>query len=160
MKLNLKKIVIAICSSIMVYTCSAQDVPLAEFEKSAIEVTQKFMDALNSNSSDISAAAAAAMPFIHKSEYDNSGAALKKDRMDFSFKKAWQNAKFYETPIKVTRIQKQALSGIGFGASAELGVSYKVFIAKKSGVAGMPAALHVFIPKDGGKPKIHYYGSL
>jgi len=138
----------------------AQDIPLAQFDKNAIEVVQKFMDAINANPTDENAAATAAMPFIHNSEYDNSGSALKKDRMDFSFKKAWQNAKFYETPIKVTRIQKQGLTGIGFGATAQLGSSYKVFLAKKSGVAGMPAAVHVFIPQDGSAPKVHYYGSL
>lgn len=139
---------------------SAQDIQLADFDKRGIEVVNKFMDAINANATDITAAAKAALPFIHNSEYDASGAALKRDRMDFSFKKAWQNAKFYESPVKVTRIQKQSLTAIGFGATAQAGTSYKVFIGKKAGVAGMPAPLNVFLPADGSEPKVHYYGSL
>jgi len=138
----------------------AQDIQLADFDKRGIEVVNKFMDAINANAADQAAAAKAAMPFIHNSEYDNTGTALKRDRMDFSFKKAWQNAKFYESPVKVTRIQKQSLTAIGFGATAQAGTSYKVFIGKKAGVAGMPAPLNVFIPADGSDPKVHYYGSL
>lgn len=138
----------------------AQDVQLSDFDQRGIEVINKFMEAINNNSGDENAAAKAAMPYIHKSEYDNTGTALKRDRMDFSFKKAWQNAKFYDTPVKVTRIQKQNLSAIGFGSTAESGIAYKVFIGKKSGVAGMPAPLNVFFPTNGSEPKVYYYGSL
>ena len=93
-------------------------------------------------------------------EYDNSGTNLKRDRLDFSFKKAWQNAKFYQVPIVATRVQKQNLTGIGFGATAQLGTSYKVWISKKDEVNGMPAPLNVFFPGDGSVPTLHYYGSL
>jgi hypothetical protein len=137
-----------------------QDEPVDSFDKSAIEAVNNFMTALNSNASDEMAAAKAALPFIHKSEYDKSGTTLKQDRLDYSFKKAWQNAKFYQTPVKITRIQKQSITAIGFGATAQKGTCYKVFIAKKEGGAGLPAPLNVFIPEDGSGPKIYYYGSL
>lgn len=138
----------------------AQDIALADFDKKGVEVVNKFIEAINANPSDIQAAALAAMPFIHRSDYDAAGTNLKKDRLDFSFKKAWQNAKFYDFPIKVTRVQKQSLTAIGFGATAQAGTSYKVFIGKKAGVSGMPAPMHVFIPADGGDAKLHNYGSL
>lgn len=138
----------------------AQDIPLAQFDKKAIEVVQSFMTAIVNNPKDEDAAIKAALPFIHKSEYNAEGTSLLKDRKDYSFKKAWQNAQFYENPIKVTRVQAQKITAIGFKETAQAGTSYKVFLAKKAGVGGMPAAIHVFIPKDGTEPKVHYYGSL
>ena len=161
--MKLKSIFIAVLTLVVAASTTnlqAQDVALAQFDKRGVEVTQKFLDAINSNATDINAAATAALPFIHNSEYDASGLTLKKDRMDFSFKKAWQNAKFYQSPVKVTRVQKQGISAIGFGATAQKGTAYKVFLAKKSGVAGLPAAVHVFFPEDGTEPKVYYYGSL
>jgi len=160
--MSIKTIITAIALTIGAAsnTIKAQDVPLDQFDKRGIEVLNKFMDALNANAADENAAAVAAIPYIHKSEYDNTGTALKKDRMDFSFKKAWQNAKFYEAPIKVTRVQKQNLTGIGFQATAQLGVAYKVWVGKKAGVAGLPAPLNIFFPADGTDPKVYYYGSL
>jgi hypothetical protein len=153
-------ITIVAAAGLTLQQAKAQDIAVADFDKKGIEVVNKFIDAINANAGDENAAALAALPYIHKSEYDNSGAALKKDRMDFSFKKAWQNAKFYDSPVKVTRVQKQSLTAIGFGATAQAGTAYKVFIGKKAGVAGMPAPLNVFFPQDGSDPKVYYYGSL
>jgi hypothetical protein len=138
----------------------AQDIPLESFSAKAIEVTNSFMAAVLAHPDDEMAAAKAALPFIHRSEYNNEGTDLKKDRLDFSFKKAWQNAKFYDSPVKITRIQKQSITAIGFAATAQKGTCYKVFIGKKTGVAGLPAPLNVFIPEDGSDPKVYYYGSL
>ncbi len=121
-------------------------------------VLQKFIDILLDPNFD--AAAEKALQVIHKSDFNNSGEALKSDRLQFSFKKAWQNAKFYQNPIKITRVQKTSLSGIGFKDTAENGTSYKVWVGKKKGVNGMPAPIYVFFPAGGGEPKIHDYGSL
>ena len=118
------------------------------------------MKAILDNQTDEKAAAKAALPFIHKSEYDDTGVNLKKDRLDFSFKKAWQNARFYKTPVVITRVQKQNLTAIGFGATAEKGTEYNWCFAKNDGVAGLPAPLNIFFPANGAAPKIYYYGSL
>lgn len=149
--------VVAILAQLPSY---GQDIPIGKFDKRGIEVINHFMNALMDNSADEMAAAGAAMPFIHPSEYDNSGTHLKRDRLDYSFKKAWQNAKFYKIPVSVTRIQRQNLTAIGFGNTAQAGTSYKVWIAKKDGVNGMPAPLNLFFPSDGSGPTLHYYGSL
>ncbi|HWR33561.1 MAG TPA: hypothetical protein VN451_08550, partial [Chitinophagaceae bacterium] len=138
----------------------AQDIPLKQFDKRGVAVIDSFMTALMNNQADEMAAARAALPFIHRSEYDNTGTTLKQDRIQFSFKKAWQNAKFYKWYVQVTRVQQQKLTGIGFGETAENGISYKVWIAKKDGVGGLPAPLNVFFPADGSDPKLYYYGSL
>ena len=137
-----------------------QDIPLNKFDQRGIEVINSFMTALVDNQTDEMAAAKSALSFIHGSEYDNSGANLKRYRLDFSFKKAWQNAKFYKLPVSVTRIQRQNLTAIGFGATAQAGTGFKAWIAKKDGVAGMPAPLNIFFPSDGSAPKLNYYGSL
>jgi hypothetical protein len=121
-------------------------------------VLQKFIDILLEP--DFNIAAEKALQVIHKSDFNNSGEALKSDRLQFSFKKAWQNAKFYQNPIKITRVQKTNLSGIGFKDTAENGTSYKVWVGKKKGANGMPALIYVFFPAGGGEPKIHDYGSL
>jgi hypothetical protein len=139
---------------------NAQDIPLKQFDKRGIAVIDSFMTALMNHQDDEMAAAQAALPFIHRSEYDNTGTNLKRDRLDFSFKKAWQNAKFYKWYVVATRVQKQNLTAIGFGETAEAGTSYKVWIAKKDGVGGLPAPLNVFFPADGSSPTLHYYGSL
>ncbi len=138
----------------------AQDIPLDQFDKAGIEVLNGFIKAIMDNQGDEMAAAKAALPFVHKSDYDASGTNLLRDRLDFSFKKAWQNAKFYKNPILVTRVQKQSLSAIGFKTTAQSGTSYKVWIAKNDGIAGLPAPLHIFFPADGSAPKLHNYGSL
>lgn len=138
----------------------SQDLAIESFDKKAIEVVNSFVSALNANAGDETSAAKACMAYIHKSEFDNSGTSLKQDRLDFGFKKAWQNAKFYQSPVKITRIQKQNVTAVGFASTAQKGTTYKVFIAKKEGVAGLPAPLNILIPEDGSEPKIYYYGSL
>lgn len=154
-------IVLFVCAGVLVQSSSyAQDIKVEDFDKAGIDVINTFMKSIVDNQADETAAAKAAMPVIHRSEYDASGTCLMKDRLDFSFKKAWQNAKFYKVPVVVTRVQKQNLTAIGFGATAEKGTAYKVWIAKNDGVAGLPAPLNVFFPANGGAPKVYYYGSL
>ncbi len=142
------------------FSATAQDIPLKQFDKRGIAVIDSFMTALMNHQDNEMAAASAALPFIHRSEYDNTGTNLKRDRLDFSFKKAWQNAKFYKWYVQPTMVQKQNLTAIGFGETAEAGTAYKVWIAKKDGVGGLPAPLNVFFPADGSEPKLYYYGSL
>lgn len=137
-----------------------QDIPVKQFDKRGIAIINDFMVAIMNNSGDEMAAAKAALPYIHPSEYDGTGTNLKRDRLEFSFKKAWQNAKFYKVPVSVTRVQRQNITAIGFGATAQAGTAFKVWVAKKDGAGGMPAPLNVFFPADGSSPTVYYYGSL
>ena len=151
------------CTALLLQLSSyGQEVSLNKFDKRGIEVINSFMNAIMDPDSqgNEGTAAIAALPYIHASEYDARGTNLKKDRLEFSFKKAWHNAKFYTLPVSVTRIQRQHITAIGFGATAQAGKAFKVWIAKKDGVAGMPAPLNVFFPSDGSAPKLYYYGSL
>ncbi|MEO6304216.1 MAG: hypothetical protein ABIP51_13705, partial [Bacteroidia bacterium] len=59
----------------------AQDIAIDAFDKKAIEVVNNFMTAINNNAGDEMAAAAAALPYIHKSELEADGSNLKRDRL-------------------------------------------------------------------------------
>lgn len=109
---------------------------------------------------DYDAAAKAAVPYLHKSVLSADGKDVSMDLRQFSFKKAWQNAKFYAQPVKITRIRKTTISAIGYAESAEKGKVTDYFVGKKEGVNGMPAPVKIFFPADGGAPKISYVGSL
>ena len=68
--------------------------------------------------------------------------------MEFSLKKDFQNSKFYQYPAKITRVVKILNDYDGYQQNYIEGTSYKVWIAKKDGVAGMPAPVRVIKPKD------------
>jgi len=97
---------------------------------------------------------------MHKSLLNKEGTTLDGDTLEFSFKKAFQNAKFYSYPVKITRVQKLKTSEIGYKETHQFGVEYKFWIAKKSSKFGLPAPLVLFFPKDGTQAKLSYVGSL
>jgi hypothetical protein len=133
----------------------AQDVSI---DATCEKVLNQFMEALMIENADESAKEV--MKFAHKSLYNASGTDLSKDLRSFSFKKAHDNAKFYQIPVKITRVRKTGVTAIGYGDTAEKGTVYDYFIAKRVGVNGMPAPIKVFLPANGGEPKISYMGSL
>ena len=96
---------------------------------------------------------------LHKSMLTSEG-ALTPSVMRYSYKKACDNAHFYQMPVKVTQVHKGRVVTVGFRETAERGRIDKYFVAKRSGIAGLPAPLHVFWPEDGGKPKLINIGSL
>jgi len=79
---------------------------------------------------------------------------------DYSYKKAVTDAALYQIPVRVTRVAKDKSTAVGFGESAESGRTDRYFVAKREGVSGLPAPIHIFFPKDGSKPKIVNMGSL
>ncbi|MBK6461410.1 MAG: hypothetical protein IPF92_10415 [Myxococcales bacterium] len=109
---------------------------------------------------DEEAAAAAIVPYLHKSLLDASGARLTTDVRSFSFKKAHGSAGLYSVPVTITRVRPSAVTAIGFGPTGEQGRSIDYFVAKRPGVNGMPAPVTVFFPAGGGPPKVAYLGSL
>lgn len=102
----------------------------------------------------------AILPYVHKSLKNRTGTDLTTDIRQFSFKKAHANARFYAHPVHVTRVRENAVTGIGFGDTAEMGRTVDYFIAKKEGVDGLPAPVTVFFPSSGGPPRVSYLGSL
>ena len=87
--------------------------------------------------------------------------ALSPNTERFSFKKDSENAQFYQYPVVITEARIAIReSTIGFGTKARKGKLNKYFIAKKDGVAGRPAPITIFVPNNGGAPKIYGIGSL
>jgi hypothetical protein len=135
----------------------------AEEEKpdpKAVALLDSFMGALQANGGDMDAAIKAAKPFLHRSLLSKDGSDVSPDLRRFSFKKAWENAKFYAAPVKITRMRPTGISAIGFKETAEAGKVVDYFIAKKQGVNGMPAPVKIFFPASGGEPRISYIGSI
>lgn len=124
------------------------------------KVLNDFLAALTANEASIDAAIKAALPYLHKSLLGPGGSDVSADLRRFSFKKAWENAKFYAQPVKITRVRKTSTTAIGFRETAEKGKVVDYFVGKKEGVSGMPAPVKIFFPEGGGEPKISYVGSL
>lgn len=92
---------------------------------------------------------------------NDANTALSPNTERFSFKKDSENAKFYKYPVVITEARIAVReSNIGFGVKARRGKLNKYFIAKEEGVAGRPAPITIFVPNDGGEPKIYGIGSL
>ena len=96
---------------------------------------------------------------LHKSMLTSAG-ELTSSVKRYSYKKACDNVRLYQSPVKVTQVHKGREVTIGFKETAERGRIDKYFVAKRSGVAGSPAPLHVFWPKSGGEPRLTNIGSL
>ncbi len=109
---------------------------------------------------DEEAAAVAILPYLHRSLLDASGSRLTTDVRSFSFKKAHGAAALYANPVKITRMRASTITAIGLGPTAERGRLVDYFVAKRDGVAGMPAPVTVFFPASGGPPTVSYLGSL
>jgi|GEM_PF-1181445 len=120
-------------------------------------------EAANPNDGDIdvkvAAAGKVAMGFYHRNHHAKSGDNLNPDRLRFSFKKGFTGIKFYQDPVKITRVRALTTQAIGFKETAEKGKSFDYFLAKKEGVSGMPAQIRIFIGEQSGI-KIDDVGSL
>ncbi len=122
-----------------------------------IPFLNRFMTLLQTHS--MQEAQKSIVPLVHPTLLDKSG-ALDGDTRQFSFKKAYFNAKKYANPVRITRIQKLNTTFVGTPKRPYYGVEYKVWIAKKEGQNGMPAPI---VLQERSKDKrlfITYMGSL
>lgn len=124
----------------------------------AEKLLNDFMTALLISESN--ASAKECLKHVHKSLKNDAQTDLTSDLRRFSFKKAHDNARFYQVPVKITRVRPKNITAIGFGKTAEKGKVVDYFIAKKEGENGMPAPVSIFFPEGSGEPKISYMGSL
>lgn len=122
------------------------------------ELCTKFLEALLIPDPD--ARLKAVLPLLHASMKTSDGKDLEPNVKGFSYKKACSGAQFYQVPAVITEVHKGRDTTIGFGPTAQAGRTDKYFVAKKDGVAGRPAPLHVFFPADGGAPTLVNIGSL
>ena len=134
--------------------------PSLPADPAAVEVISRFLDICNRDGDlESKGREVVAARLVHASKLDlNNPAQLNADALRFGFKRAAENAHFYET--RITRVTQTSTTGVGFGTTAQRGRLYKYFVAKRAGVAGMPAPLHVFFPDQGGAPVLYDWGSL
>ena len=123
----------------------------------AVQVINRFMRALSLT--DTIKREAKVVKALHKSMLTRDGQVTASIKT-YSFKKACDNVHLYRVPVKITEVHKGRVVTIGFKETAERGRIDKYFIAKRRGVAGVPAPLHIFWPEMGGKPKLINIGSL
>lgn len=94
---------------------------------------------------------------------ENFPITLRSTVQNYSLKKDFDDIKFYENPVVITRVNVSSTNGNGFGATAIKGKIYKIWIGKKSGVAGMPAPVQILVPDGHDKiktPKVTNIGSF
>jgi hypothetical protein len=113
------------------------------------EMNAATKDIASPSDAEVSELGKKALKFYHRSHYNGAKDNLKDDRLRFSFKKGIGNLKFYDCPVKITRVRKTATSGIGFKDTAEKGLVFDYFLKKKDGVAGLPAQVRVFVSEKG-----------
>lgn len=147
------------------YTVFAQskrdDIPVSKLPKEVKAVLDKYVAALNAPTLD--SCAVLFLSIAGGGLVNEDGTALGRDLLDFSLKKDFNNVKFYTQPAKITRVNVRKSSGDGYGASAIAGKIYKVWLAKKPGVAGMPAPVSIMVPEGHETiktPKVIGIGSL
>jgi|GEM_PF-1962184 len=122
------------------------------------QLVNKLMNALLIE--DEHARVEAVIPLVHKSLLNASGNDLDPSVKAYSFRRASNAVRLYKIPVTITRVARGSDTTVGFGGTAEAGRSDRFFVAKREGVAGPPAPIHVFFPAEGGEPKILNMGSL
>jgi len=90
----------------------------------------------------------------------NSKGEVDDDVYYFSLKKDYNNAKFYKYPVEITRISRTLNDYDGYEETLFQGTRYKIWIAKKEGVAGLPAPVPIIKPKTGSPKVVSVIGSL
>ena len=125
--------------------------------ENAIYLINELMSILQNNT--FGASVQKSIPLIHRSLLTSNQKDLDEDTKRFSFKKAYERAKYYNFPIAVTRIEKIKTTEIGHESTHDVGVEYKIWIAKKE-FKGYPAPIVIFFKKGSDHPKISYVGSI
>ncbi len=129
-----------------------------EPDQKAVQLLNEFVRALSII--DDGERLKAVLPLVHKSLKNSNGSDLDGNVKPYSYKKAYQNVKFYKYPVEIYEVHQGNVTTVGYGPTAERGRTDKYFINKKEGVAGRPAPLNVFWPDGGEDPTIIYMGSL
>lgn len=128
-----------------------KNIPAKDVPQDVLEVLNKYLAILTTSPS--LEACAEEVAKISAGHMLSQNGGISSDVLRFSLKKDYQNAKFYKVPAVITRVVLIENDYDGFGPTLFQGDRYKIWIAKKDGVAGMPAPIPVIKPKTG-EPKI------
>lgn len=135
-----------------------KDIPLDQVPKDVIEVLNTYLKILTTSASLDECGTKVAK--IAGGHMVSQSGMISRDVIEFSLKKDFQNAKFYKVPAVITRVVLMEDDYDGYGPTLIQGDRYKIWIAKKDGVAGMPAPIPVIKPKTGAPKIVSNVGSL
>lgn len=135
-----------------------KDITVAEVPKDVITLLNKYVQILQTSTSlDDAATKVAAIAGGHLL---NSSGQISGDVKPYSLKKDFENAKFYKYPVVITRVSRTLNDYDGFQNTLFEGTRYKIWIAKKDGVAGLPAPIPIIKPARGVPKVVSVIGSL
>ena len=135
-----------------------KDINPSELPADVMDVLKQYCTVL-STSPDIETCAKKLAPIAGGHLLDSQG-KISRDVFEFSLKKDFQNIKFYQVPPVITRIQRETDDYDGYESTLIQGTRYKIWIAKKEGVAGMPAPVPIIKPAKGSPKVVSNIGSL
>ena len=139
----------------------ANDIPVGQLPREVRQVLEAYV-ALLRNSANLTEAGGA-FEALAGGGLVNEDGSLRNSVLPYGLKKDFENIKFYANPIKITRVNFGPARSSGFGPTAIRGRVYKIWLAKASGVAGMPAPVSILVPEnhpDIKAPKIINIGSF
>ncbi|PKL51345.1 MAG: hypothetical protein CVV42_00405 [Candidatus Riflebacteria bacterium HGW-Riflebacteria-2] len=158
-------LVFVLVSGLTAFEASAQsrrdDIPVKQLPAGVLNVLYEYAEVLKSET--LEKCAEAFVAIAGGGLVNEAGDALRGDVPQFSLKKDFRNFRFYAMPLKITRVNKRRSNGDGYGESAIAGWVYKIWIAKKKGVNGMPAPISIMVPENHPTiktPKVIGIGSL
>ncbi len=161
----MKKLLFAVFTVFMFSVLSAQtksgDIPVKNLPDEVKQVLDQYIAILNS--ADLDECAEKFVSIAGGHLINAEGDALGGDIKEYSLKKDFNNIKFYQQPVKITRVNFRASDYNGYGKTLIKGKSYKIWIKKKAGTAGMPAPILILVPEGHEEiktPKIIGIGSL
>ncbi len=135
-----------------------KDIKPSELPADVLDVLKQYCTIL-STSPDLETCAKKLAPIAGGHLLD-SQEKISRDVLEFSLKKDFQNIKFYQLPPVITRIQRITDDYDGYESTLIQGTRYKIWIAKKEGVAGMPAPIPIIKPEKGSPKVVSNIGSL
>jgi hypothetical protein len=135
-----------------------KDIPVSECPADVVTLLNKYIEILQ-NATSVEDAAEKCKA-IFAGHLLNSSGNVDSDVLNYSLKKDFGNAKFYQYPVKITRISRTLNEYDGFQSTLFEGTKYKIWIAKKEGVAGMPAPTPIIKPAQGDAKIVSVIGSL
>ncbi len=161
----MKKLLFAVFTVFIFSILSAQtksgDIPVKSLPADVKQVLDQYVAILNSTDLDECSKKFIAVAGGHL--VNEEGDNLSGDIKQYSLKKDFNNIKFYQQPVKITRVNFRESDYSGYGKSLIKGKSYKIWIKKKEGTAGMPAPILILVPEGHEEiktPKVIGIGSL
>jgi hypothetical protein len=134
------------------------DIPREQVPKDVIAVLNKYLKILSTSPS--LEACAPEVAKISAGHMLSQSGSISQDVLPYSLKKDYENVKFYKVPAVITRVVFIEDDYDGYGPTLIQGSRYKIWIAKKDGVAGLPAPIPIIKPKKGAPKIVTTIGSL